>query len=73
MRETLMRYGIWGLLALLAATFVLFGSDLDTGYIIPQRLLRLAAITVAGVCIAVSAISFQTLAGNRIQIGRAHV
>ncbi|MBO2900646.1 iron chelate uptake ABC transporter family permease subunit [Aeromonas dhakensis] len=66
MRETLMRYGIWGLLALLAATFVLFGSDLDTGYIIPQRLLRLAAITVAGVCIAVSAISFQTLAGNRI-------
>lgn len=61
-----MRYGIWGLLALLAATFVLFGSDLDTGYIIPQRLLRLAAITVAGVCIAVSAISFQTLAGNRI-------
>ncbi|HDX8642619.1 TPA: iron chelate uptake ABC transporter family permease subunit [Aeromonas dhakensis] len=66
MRETLMRYGIWGLLALLAATFVLFGSDLDTGYIIPQRLLRLATITVAGVCIAVSAISFQTLAGNRI-------
>lgn len=61
-----MRYGIWGLLALLAATFVLFGSDLDTGYIIPQRLLRLATITVAGVCIAVSAISFQTLAGNRI-------
>ncbi len=66
MRETLMRYGIWGLLALLAATFVLFRSDLDTGYIIPQRLLRLAAITVAGVCIAVSAISFQTLADNRI-------
>src|SRR5690606_21484561 len=41
-------------------------SDLDFDYVIPQRLMRLAAIGLAGICIAVSAVTFQTLAGNRL-------
>ncbi|MET0430800.1 MAG: iron chelate uptake ABC transporter family permease subunit, partial [Microvirga sp.] len=50
----------------LAATFLLLGSGLDTAYVIPRRLNRLAAMCIAGVCIAVSSILFQTATGNRI-------
>ena len=50
----------------LAACFVLLGSGLDFGYVIPRRLTRLSAIVIGGICIALSSIVFQTLAGNRI-------
>ena len=58
----------WLILAVaaLAAVFVLAGSGLDFGYVIPKRLVRLAAIVVGGVCVALSAIVFQTLVNNRI-------
>ncbi|EOG6940306.1 iron chelate uptake ABC transporter family permease subunit [Aeromonas salmonicida] len=61
-----MPYGIWALVIVLALLFLLVGSDLDFDYVIPQRLMRLAAIGLAGICIAVSAVTFQTLAGNRL-------
>ncbi len=51
---------------LLSAIFMLVGADGNWGYLIPKRLQRLAAIGIAGVCVAVSAIIFQTLVGNRI-------
>ena len=38
--------------------FVLAGSGLDFGYV-PKRLVRLAAIVVGGVCVALSAIVFR--------------
>ncbi|QIL79660.1 iron chelate uptake ABC transporter family permease subunit [Diaphorobacter sp. HDW4A] len=50
----------------LAVAFVLLGSGLDFDYVIPKRLVRLAAIVVGGICVAVSSIIFQTLVGNRI-------
>lgn len=56
----------WLAAAVLAGAFVFAGSGLDFGYVIPKRLVRLAAIAVGGVCVALSAIVFQTLAGNRI-------
>jgi iron complex transport system permease protein len=57
---------IWLVVALLAAIFVLAGSGLDFDYVIPKRLLRLAAIAVGGICVACAAMVFQTLVGNRI-------
>lgn len=60
------RHGIWLLVLVLALGFVLLGSGLDLGYVIPKRLNRLAAIGIAGVCIGCSAVVFQTLTGNRI-------
>ena len=42
------------------------GFGPDFGYVIPKRLVRLAAIVVGGVCVALSAIVFQTLVNNRI-------
>ena len=57
---------ILAVVAALAAVFVLAGSGLDFGYVIPKRLVRLAAIVVGGVCVALSAIVFQTLVNNRI-------
>lgn len=53
-------------LALLAALYVLPGSGLDMGYVIPRRLGKLAAMGVGGAAVAFSAIAFQTIAGNRI-------
>ena len=50
----------------LATTFVLIDSGWDWNYVIPKRLVRLAAIVAGGICVAVAAIVFQTLAGNRI-------
>ncbi|ABO92286.1 iron ABC transporter permease [Aeromonas salmonicida subsp. salmonicida] len=66
MKHLLIPYGIWALVIVLALLFLLVGSDLDFDYVIPQRLMRLAAIGLAGICIAVSAVTFQTLAGNRL-------
>lgn len=54
------------LIAVLSVFFLLFDSGLDMEYVIPKRLVRLATIMLAGVCIAVSAIVFQTVVTNRI-------
>ncbi|MEB3766352.1 iron chelate uptake ABC transporter family permease subunit [Acinetobacter sp. MD2] len=50
----------------LALFFIFFDSNLDFDYIIPKRLIRLATIGLAGICVAFSSIIFQTLVGNRI-------
>ncbi|MEY1661358.1 iron chelate uptake ABC transporter family permease subunit [Isoalcanivorax beigongshangi] len=60
------RWGLWLLVAALALAFLLVGSGFDVNYVIPKRATRLAAMVVAGVCIALSSVVFQTLAGNRI-------
>lgn len=58
---------IAGLLALaLSLIFLLYGSGLDTDYVIPRRLLRLGSIVLAGLCIGLSSVIFQSLLGNRI-------
>lgn len=57
---------IWLLVAALALLFIVLGSGFDFDYVIPKRLARLTAIGIGGVCVAVSAITFQTIAGNRI-------
>ncbi|MBJ9956148.1 iron chelate uptake ABC transporter family permease subunit [Acinetobacter courvalinii] len=57
---------IYLIVACLAVCFLFLNSGLDVEYVIPHRLLRLATIVVAGICIAVSSIVFQTLVGNRI-------
>ncbi|NBK37784.1 iron ABC transporter permease [Pseudomonas soli] len=61
-----MRRAAWLLLPALVLAFLLLGSGLDFNYVIPKRLVRLGAIVVAGVCIALSSVIFQTLAGNRV-------
>ena len=60
------RVAIWMVLVALVATFVLFNAGLDLDYVIPKRLTRLAAMFIGGICVAVSSILFQTIAGNRI-------
>jgi iron complex transport system permease protein len=60
------RYGIWLLVLALALGFLLLGSGLNFSYVIPKRLTRLAAMVMAGVCIAYASVIFQTIAGNRI-------
>lgn len=60
------RIAIGIVLVALAAAFVLFNSGLDLDYVIPKRLNRLAAMFIGGICVAVSSILFQTIAGNRI-------
>lgn len=59
-------YTLWVAVFVLAITFLFVGSGFDFNYIIPRRLNRLAAMFIGGVCIAGSAIAFQTLTGNRI-------
>ncbi|KIP88024.1 MULTISPECIES: iron chelate uptake ABC transporter family permease subunit [Pseudomonas] len=59
-------YVPWLLVLMLAMAFLLLGSGLDFSYVIPKRLTRLAAMCVAGVCIAYSSVIFQTIVGNRI-------
>ncbi|WP_081951627.1 iron chelate uptake ABC transporter family permease subunit [Pseudomonas cremoricolorata] len=67
MAATLMaRHAPWALVLLLSSAFVLVGADWDLTYVIPRRLLRLGAMLVGGVCVAWSAITFQTLTGNRL-------
>ncbi|BDU09869.1 iron ABC transporter permease [Pseudomonas sp. RtIB026] len=62
----MMRRAAWLLLPALTLAFLLLGSGMDFSYVIPKRLVRLGAIVVAGVCIALSSVIFQTLAGNRV-------
>ncbi|MBB1630198.1 iron chelate uptake ABC transporter family permease subunit [Cupriavidus sp. UME77] len=66
MRRSPSRYAIWMVVIALAAAFVLVRSGFDLDYVIPKRLARLAAIVIGGICVAVSSITFQTIAGNRI-------
>ncbi|SEG11952.1 iron complex transport system permease protein [Oceanospirillum linum] len=60
------KYMIWVAAIALALTFLFLHSGLDFDYIIPKRFSRLIAMIIGGVCIAWSAIIFQTLTGNRI-------
>lgn len=63
---TLMRHLPWLLVAVLALAFLFLHSGLDFQYIIPKRAARLAAMVIGGICVAWSAVVFQTLTGNRI-------
>ncbi len=60
------RYWLWALVIAAALTFIFVQSGFDFEYVIPKRLNRLGAIVIGGVCVAVSSIVFQTIAGNRI-------
>ncbi|HDS1733770.1 MULTISPECIES: iron chelate uptake ABC transporter family permease subunit [Pseudomonas] len=60
------RHVTWLAVIVLALLFVFVNSGLDFAYVIPKRLARLAAMVIGGVCVACSAIAFQTLSGNRI-------
>ena len=57
---------LWLAVAILALIFLCAGANFDVDYVLPKRLARLAAIAIGGVCVAVSSIVFQTIAGNRI-------
>ena len=57
---------LWLAVLVLALVFLCVGANFDVAYVIPKRLARLAAIAIGGVCVAVSSIVFQTIAGNRI-------
>lgn len=57
---------LWLAVLVLALVFLCVGANFDVAYVIPKRLGRLAAIVIGGVCVAVSSIVFQTIAGNRI-------
>ncbi len=57
---------VWVAVVALALVFVFANAGLDFAYVIPKRLARLAAMVIGGVCVACSAIAFQTLSGNRI-------
>lgn len=50
----------------LALVFLFIDSGFDFNYLIPKRLIRLATIVLGSVCLAFSAIIFQTIVGNRI-------
>ncbi|EOZ4914317.1 TPA: iron chelate uptake ABC transporter family permease subunit [Pseudomonas aeruginosa] len=60
------RHGLWTLVIAAALIFIFVQSGFDFGYVIPKRLNRLATIVIGGICVAVSSIIFQTIAGNRI-------
>ena len=60
------RNAVWAAVVALGVAFLFFRSGLDFGYVIPKRLVRLAAMVIGGICIAWSSIVFQTLTGNRI-------
>ena len=66
MRRVLKPRTLWLAVFALALTFLFLGANFDFDYILPKRLARLAAIVIGGVCVAVSSIIFQTIAGNRI-------
>lgn len=66
MRRSLNQRTLWLAVFALALAFLFLGANLDFDYVIPKRLSRLAAIAIGGVCVAVSSIVFQTVAGNRI-------
>ncbi|MFK0094987.1 iron chelate uptake ABC transporter family permease subunit [Pseudomonas sp. NPDC090592] len=60
------RHCVWLAVVVLALVFVFANAGPDFAYVIPKRLARLAAMVIGGVCVACSAIAFQTLSGNRI-------
>jgi iron complex transport system permease protein len=66
MRRVLKPRPLWLLVFALALAFLFLGANFDFDYILPKRLARLAAIVIGGLCVAVSSIVFQTIAGNRI-------
>ncbi|AZZ10185.1 MULTISPECIES: iron chelate uptake ABC transporter family permease subunit [Pseudomonadota] len=66
MTRVLNRYWLWTLVIAAALIFIFVQSGFDFEYVIPKRLNRLGAIVIGGVCVAVSSIVFQTIAGNRI-------
>lgn len=66
MRRVLKLRPLWLVVCALALAFLFLGANFDFDYILPKRLARLAAIVIGGVCVAVSSIVFQTIAGNRI-------
>jgi iron complex transport system permease protein len=66
MRHLLNQRTLWLAVLALALAFLCIGANLDFDYVIPKRMSRLAAIAIGGVCVAVSSIVFQTIAGNRI-------
>ena len=66
MRRVLKPRTLWLAVFALARAFLFLGANFDFDYILPKRLARLAAIVIGGVCVAVSSIVFQTIAGNRI-------
>ncbi len=66
MTRVLNRYWLWTLVIAAALIFIFVQSGFDFEYVIPKRLNRLGAILIGGVCVAVSSIVFQTIAGNRI-------
>ncbi|MDO8074453.1 iron chelate uptake ABC transporter family permease subunit [Janthinobacterium sp. SUN176] len=66
MRRRLNQRMLWLAVLALALAFLFIGANLDFDYVIPKRMSRLAAIVIGGVCVAVSSIVFQTIAGNRI-------
>lgn len=66
MRRIVHQRTLWLAVVCLALAFLFTGANLDFDYVIPKRLSRLAAIAIGGVCVAVSSIVFQTIAGNRI-------
>ena len=66
MRRVLKQRTLWLAVFVLALAFLFMGANFDFDYVIPKRLARLAAVVIGGVCVAVSSIVFQTIAGNRI-------
>lgn len=60
------RHCMWLAVLALATLFMVANAGADYAYLIPKRLMRLAAMVIGGVCVACSAIAFQTLSGNRI-------
>ncbi|MGP9766210.1 iron chelate uptake ABC transporter family permease subunit [Halomonas sp. AOP13-D3-9] len=60
------RHFVWVAVVALALVFVFMRSGLDLAYVIPKRLERLATMVIGGICVAWSAITFQSLTGNRI-------
>lgn len=73
--KTLAIFKVWlGVIFILGLmlTFLLVDSNLSNGldfdYLIPKRLLRLATLIIGSVCLTLSAITFQTIVGNRILV-----
>ncbi|CAD5263074.1 MULTISPECIES: iron chelate uptake ABC transporter family permease subunit [Halomonadaceae] len=60
------RHTVWIAVVALALAFVFVRSGFDFAYVIPKRLERLATMVIGGICVAWSAITFQSLTGNRI-------
>lgn len=57
---------VYACILTLLMLFLFWDSGFDFQYVIPNRLIRLGAIIVGGVCVAFAAICFQTITENRI-------